>query len=54
MNTLQLSEFDLTDVGARVQSGFRLTPAIAVDGMFAWILSNGDSSLRLCSTPTCA
>jgi hypothetical protein len=47
MNTLQLSEFDVTDLGAGVQSGFRLTPAIAVDGTFAWIPSSGDFSSTL-------
>jgi hypothetical protein len=39
---LRLAEFDMTDVGAGVQVGGALTPAIALDGALAWF-PNGDS-----------
>jgi hypothetical protein len=39
---LRLAEFDITDVGAGVQVGAALTPAIALDGALTWF-PNGDS-----------
>jgi hypothetical protein len=45
--TLQLGEFDATDIGAGVQAAWRLTPAIAIDGTFAWVAGGDEISSSL-------